>query len=353
MEFSPGIYFGLPEADYHSVFALSSSGMKWLRCSTYDFWVRSPLNPNLAQVLEEEPETVAKSLGSAFHARLLEGPRVFCERYAPQISKADHPGALDTNDEMKAWLRARELKLSGNKSELIERILAADPTARIWDAIEDGYRKEHEGMEFLEPRAIEKIEIAARMIEGKPDLKDTFRDGMPEVSVFFICQHTGVPCKLRIDYLKPRQIGELKSFSNLQQRDIGEAIVREFANRRYALQAAWYLDAMPYMKALIKAGMIHGDVSPDFLKAILAHPPTHVKYVFIQKGVAPVARGKIFEPMAGSTEMNTYAIAKARNDTMKQVFKECLDTYGEEMPWIDTVPTSTFLDEEIPDYATG
>jgi hypothetical protein len=42
----PGVFFGLFEDEYHHALALSSSGIKFLRASTLDFWARSPLSPD-------------------------------------------------------------------------------------------------------------------------------------------------------------------------------------------------------------------------------------------------------------------------------------------------------------------
>lgn len=357
----PGIYFGLPEAEYHGAFALSASGIKWLNVSTLDFWVRSPLNPALADVQKEEGESEAKSFGHAYHKRILEGREAFDSCYAPSIDKTDYHGVLDTNDELQSYIRSHNegldkcdrVKLTGRKDELIERVLSINPSARIWDAICDEYRQRFPGKVFLDAEQIKRIEIMARMIEAKEDIAGTFTNGMPEASVFYVCRDTGVPCKLRTDYLRPDYIGELKGFANKQHRAVDDAINREFSYNRYAIQAAWYIDAMPYVRALLKAGRVFGDVDRSFVEALRTHQPKKIEYVWVQKGVAPVARGKTFQPMSGSTEMGTYAIAKARNDGARVKLRQCLDTYPPDVPWVDRVPKSLFLDEEIPGDPVG
>lgn len=351
----PGIYFGMPEERYHATFALSGSGIRNLHVSPLDFWVRSPLNPNLSEVLDEEKSSDAQSLGTAYHKRILEGQEAFAKHYAPALDKADYEGVMFGADDLKAFLRAhnetvtdkgQRILLGGKKEDLIDRVLAINPSAPIWDVIEDGYRKTHEGKQLLSAKALHQIEIMAAMVERKPDLRGTFTGGVPEVSVFYECQHTGIPCKFRVDYLKLKQVVELKGFQNQQRRPVEEAIYRAFANNRYARSAAWYMDGMSYVPALVKAGRVFGDHDPAFVRALAQPRKIEFKFVFIQKGVAPVARGMTF-----GSELDTFAIAKAKNDSAKQTLRECLEAYPPGSPWVDAVPTHAFTDEEMPTYA--
>lgn len=345
-----GIYFGLPDTIYHDIPALSASGVKMLRVSTLDFWSRSWMNANREEDIGDESD--AQILGTAYHARILEGRDVFLTRFAPDIDPKAYPNALRTADDVQGRLRdlkkqGAEVKLNGKKGALIDALLALEPTAQIWDVICDGYAKEHPGKTFLPPDLMDKIEFSAAMIERKPDLKDDFRNGMPEVTVVYRCPDTEILCKLRMDYLKPRSIKDLKSFSNVQQRPIKDAIRREFANRRMPYQAAWYLDGARYIASFVKRGQVFGEVEKDFLIKLASDYEKDFKFVFVQKGPAPVARGWRFSPKLG-----TFEIAKARNDTAKMHFAECLAAYPDGAPWVDAVPTEDFNDEEIPTWAT-
>ena len=92
----PGVYFGMPEADYHRAFALSATGIKHLRISPLDFWARSPLN---AERSDEESE--ARIIGRAYQKRIIEGPAAFAAMYAAELDPAEYPEALRTNEELK------------------------------------------------------------------------------------------------------------------------------------------------------------------------------------------------------------------------------------------------------------
>ena len=104
MDFAPGIHFGLPESDYHAVPALSNSGIKWLMVSPMDFWARSWMNEKY-----EHETTSFMDIGTAYHARIVEGREAFYARYAAALDPADHPDVPRTQDELKDLCRELEL----------------------------------------------------------------------------------------------------------------------------------------------------------------------------------------------------------------------------------------------------
>lgn len=341
-----GVYFGYDEDAYHGAFGLSASGIKLLRISPLDWWARSPLNPNLAAVMEEEGDKEVFQIGRAYDTRIISGKEAFYSHYAPAISKSDYPDALDTSDDMKDWLGERGLKKTAKrKSELIERILDAEPTAKIWDAIQDGYRKQHEGKEFLDAKLISKIEIAARMIEGHPLLFKAFTGGSPQVSIFWDCPSIGVRCKARLDYLKAKAIIDLKTYGNPQGKPPEIGIPREIASRKYHVQAAMYVEAVSYIPQFIAEGRVFGDVDKQFLQSLKAAHSKTCMWVFQAKGVAPFARGYIIPQ-----ESNAFTIGQQEIETAKMTFRKHLEKYGA-LPWIDDTPIQTLDDAAIPPWA--
>jgi hypothetical protein len=342
----PGVYFGLDEEIYHRSFGLSASGIKHLRVSPLDWWTRSPLNPNFDAVLAEEGDTEAMAIGRAYDVRIISGKAEFDRRYVSTIDKGDYPGALDTVDDLKSWLAEKGLKTSAKrKSELIDRVIEADPAAKIWDAIQDGYRKTHEGKEFLPPRLIEKIEIAARMIESHPVLSKAFTGGAPQVSVIWDCPIIGVRCKARFDRLKAKAIIDLKTLTNTQSIPLDAAIAREIGYRKYHLQAWWYLDAARQIADFIKAGRVFGDADKTFLQALAANHDKTWMWVFQIKGVAPVAKGRTLPPQ--STLMR---LAQGDCESAKQVFRTNLETFGAD-PWVDVEQILPIDDTAVPSWS--
>lgn len=342
----PGIYFDLDEDVYHRSFALSYSGIKHFRISPYNWWVRSPLNPRQADVLAEEASD-AKDMGKAFDARIVGGKSYFYSRYVPAISHSEpaYKDSLRTADDMKEYLEKLGQKKSGAKAELISRILSADPTARIWDVIEDGYRKMHEGKEFLDFGLIEKIEMAAIMIESHPELGKAFRDGAPQVSIVWYCEKTGVPCRVRYDYLKPKVITDLKTLQPKDEMPLEQAIGREIGFRKYYIQASYYLEAAAMIPQFIKEGRVFGRPPEGFLDKLKKHKEKEWLWIFQLKGVAPVAKGRLL-----SKESHLLQLGEIECDNAKHKFRSCLETYGA-APWVDPEPIKTMDDADIPAWS--
>ena len=335
----PGMYFGLPEDEYHAAFALSNSGVKHMLVSTLDFWARSPLNPDRV-----DERTEFMELGAAYDTRVVSGKEAFYRHYAARVEADDYPGALRTADDIRAELKALGLKTGGAKSELIERLTAADPNVKIWDAIEAEHAARHVGKTLLSARAIHRIEVAAAMIEKHPILSKCFTGGYPQVSVFWIDEDTKVPMKARLDYLKPRAVVDLKTFSNPLDKPIDRAILSAMAGQKYHIQAALYLEAAERIAGFIRDGRVFG-VPPAgaWRDAYFNAEDRQFVFVFQATGPAPVARGKILDNRT-AMDCGRVAVKDAR-----RLFSYCLEKYGAD-PWLDEAALETFDDMQFPAY---
>lgn len=346
---APGLYFGMPDEFYHQKFALSASGTKLMYSSELDWWARSALNPRYAEVLEYEVDTAAQMYGRALHCLVLEGRAAFNSHFVPPIRKSNYPDALDTMVDMRNMIerlnegreKADRIKKSGTKEDLEDAILRERPATPIWRAIQEHYAEVNKGKTVMKDADLAEVEMAAAMITKDPNLKDIFTNGYPEVSIFYTCQHTGIPCKARFDWLGVDEVVDLKSFQDRAMRPIDEAVRREMNARSYGKQAVWYLDAASYIPAMIKAGRVFGEPEPSFLDALVKHKGKQFRFVFSRKGPAPLARARWFSP-----ELGVYDIFKAENDEAKQRFAWCLQTFGSE-PWISSQPTQHFTDDEL------
>jgi hypothetical protein len=353
MKHAPGIYFGMPEDEYHAIPALSASGIRNMMVSEMDFWAHSWMNPNKKNV-----ETDAMTTGKAFHARIVEGKEAFYERYASAFDDSDYPNALKTADDIKEALADLGLKKTGkNKSELIERLREADSTLQIYDDLRADYEAQHVGKVFLSIDLIAQIEYAAAMVEKHPDLSRCFIGGYPEVTVIWYDRETGVPMKSRMDYLKIQAIIDLKTFSNPMGKPIDKAIYGSMASGRYHVQTAVYTEADKQAvqfaregKAFVYAGQNCTDVPPEtplseWLKKYARVEDRRFIFVFQQTGVAPIARGR--EMPRGLV----YDCGVVSMRTGIEKFKHCLETFGT-APWVDTSPIEVFEDDQFPVYTT-
>lgn len=152
----PGVYEGIPNAEYHSGPGISKSGL--------DLVHRSPMHYHaVVTAVNDHTPTAAQELGTAAHALILE-PDVFTDTYCLALRRSDvpeaieerealvemveainaeriaaHPDAVRDSDVLVAKInelnagRLPKLLTGGNKGELVERILDNQPS-EVWTA---------------------------------------------------------------------------------------------------------------------------------------------------------------------------------------------------------------------------
>lgn len=349
MTISYGIFFNMSEADYFAIPALSASGIKHMRASPLDFWMRSPLNPNLAQVQEEEgPNSDALTLGKAFDVRIISGRAAFDAEYCAEFT--GDGTLLRTQEQMKAACRERKIAVSGNKDELVLRMIESGMEARqFYDLCKEQYARDNAGKAFLSQRWLSKIELAAAMIEKDPVLSHAFTGGMPQVTIVWRCEKIGVDMKMRCDYLKPKVIIDLKTMDpkalSFLELPFRESIKREIVRRRYYVQAACYLEGASHAARFLREDMY--DVKPPeaVMQGLLANHPKDFGFVFQTKGVAPQAGGLRLKHEGRAIEQGNAAVEEA-----KQTYRECMDHFGPDLPWVTPASFEDWDDQDVPEW---
>lgn len=319
----PGIYYDMPEEEYHADWSLSASGMKKLRVSPLNYWCNHPMNPDF-----EPEESDALEEGKAWHKRILEGKDVFYKLYAPELDKKDYPDALKSGDELKSECKKLGLKVSGTLAELSIQLVEYDATltSRLWYFIEGNHQATHEGKTFLPSKTIKQIEAAAETIESNPQLKEMFSGGKSEVSIFWVDAETGVRMKRRLDYLKDDLICELKTFANQRNRTPKEAVGIAIAENNY------FSDAMLSFNAL-----------PDIKKFHM---------LFLQKGNVPHIVMKNFcQFTKAGVENNYFSMAQSDYRSLINLYAACVKKYGYNKKWDDAPVLEDLEDYELPLWA--
>lgn len=347
----PGIYFGMDEEFYHALPYYSSSFCKNILISPMDAWARSWMNPLRHDVEETdvEKEDEAKIFGKAYHKRILEGRDAFYRCYAPTFT-ADKEGMLVSSDDMKDYLRENFVKgySSKNKPELIEMVQMHDPSVPIYDLLAEEYREDHKGKTFIRQRLINRIEVAAAMIENHPYLYKCFQGGFAEVTIIWR-EDNGMMFKSRLDYLKPSVTVDLKTFMNKAGRTIERAMYTAVSSYRYHIQVYTYNHAVGKAIQLARQGKVFGENKPDaaWLELFVKTPPEEHEFCFVfqQKGIAPVARGMMFPK-----GRMFYAGEAAFRDAVEAI-RYYLTKYGTD-PWVDETMIGTFEDDSFPAWAT-
>jgi len=292
-EVKEGIYFGLPEDEYHPDEALGSGDMRKLRTNPADWWWESPLNPHRPP----DTDTPAKLRGRAMHTLVLDGKRLFDRRY---MRGPDH------TEEMTA----------AEKGALTKSFNAEAKKA---------------GKRVLPSEAYDRIVIASAMIAKNPHLATAFSGGAPEVSVFW--ERDGDRRKARFDYLKPRGIGDLKSITNMLDLPFPQACRRAFAIYNYEIQAAHYLEARTNFLRFVKAGQVYpedgAEQYADLLNRCASEHAFAFQWVFFQADGAPVTWSTILSPNNPIFEIGQREIEVATDN-----FKRYLDKFGRGMMWL-------------------
>lgn len=369
----PGIYFDMDEDSYHAVPALSSSGIKAMASSPMLFWAKTPwLNPDYADD-KDAAEKEFRTLGRAYHCRILEGKEAFDARFCIGLDKADYPDAIESTDDIKLAIAnagampvgrigtgvfaanakgsEKEVTRAPVKADWIAQLLELDPSAQIWPVITKAYAEEHAGKSFISAEAYKRLAIAAMMIERDEELSKAFTGGYPEVSLFWHCPKTSVPMKARVDYLKLKAMVDLKTTANQQEMSIERAIAREIAVRKYTIQPSVYFEGADEVRKLVRehgAKVVHGDEAQTAwaLKWAKVQEPDQWCWIVQQKGIAPVTRG-LFYPRGGTTKMITDDIVM----TQKRRFLLCARLY-DTSPWLDLAPIYDLADEDLPPWTS-
>ncbi len=336
-----GIYFGLPENEYHAHPALSASGIKNMRMSATDFWAASWMNPR-----KKEFSSDAMIKGTAYHKRILEGKDVFDECYYAALDVADYPDALVKLDDLKAACKDAELKTGGTKDTLAQRLIEHDAGmhANIWDCIKQDHSAAHEGKISLDADTMRDLEFAAAFIEKHPQLSKAFTGGASEVSIFWTDKDTGVKMKARLDYLKPRAVIDLKTLAPKYGTPFSQNVYRSFAAYSYHTQAAVYVEAFVQAVAHIKAGRVHGDAPQKLIDEMAKCDEPSFFFVFQQTGAAPIANLFKF-PRHMAYEIGVQEVKQAQ-----EKFKAMHGKFGDEI-WIEPQEPVEFSDDEFPPWA--
>ena len=356
MTMEPGIYFGLPESDYHADPAFSASGAKNMLISPLTYWINSPLNPDHK---EEDTETDSKIAGKAFHTRILEGQAVFDQRYAIKPDPDDYPEAIAGGDALRKLCESYDLKKSGSIAEMCERILEVDPIVELWPVIIAEFEASAEGRIILKSRLANEIKRHARIVEMHEDAKKAFVGGFPEVSIFWIDTETGIRMKARVDYLKVRAAVDLKTFANQMSVPLEIAVGRAVANYRYHIQGVVYCEAVERAKEMYRAqgaASVFGE-SPEkaWLDAFAEPKPHAFVFVFLESGNVPNAVVREFRQtetyaQMGASTNNYWSAGFSGYRLALDQYKRCTDHYEPGLPWVDPQPMRPFVDEDFPIY---
>ena len=232
--------------DYHAGPGISKSKLDTIRVSGLNFWDQY-LNPDR----EEREYKHCFAVGDGTHKLILE-PGSFEESYAVGFDKSAYPDALDTVADLKKELAARGLAVSGAKPELIERLIEEGeyPRDKVLVLLEQAHNKGMAGKTPMPAADYRNMLAMLRAVSNHHTAGGLIRGAYAEKS-FYVTDPNGVLRKCRLDLLTAcgNVIGDIKTTEDVSKEGFGKTI----AQRRYHVQAAWYLDILK---------MLYGDEAP-------------------------------------------------------------------------------------------
>lgn len=325
-----GIYIGLSNARYHRDLALGSTDLRYLLKGPNLYWHKR-LNPKRPKSNDSTP---SKILGNATHSLLLDGEKVFNAWYVrgPWGPDDDHLSGPD----------------KGNLTKAAKKNLK-------------------KGQELLSQEDFDFVLGCKEVLDSDPELQGCLDNGLSEVSVFWT-RPDGVRCKARLDKLKIRGIGDIKTIANERERPIEEACWLDIDTYRYDIPAEHYCEGRRQMPALLAAGKVYVgagqeeddegvmvDVAPElitkdydgadqllsFLAQCVAFKNFGFQLVFIPKQGAPDAWSTTLSQgnpiLVGSTDP---LVVGARSDieTAIDLYKKAMTKFGPNKRWIPGHP---------------
>lgn len=350
-EITPGLYFGMPENLYHALpWCLSSTGFKNLQISAPDFYFNCWLNPLKDEDAEDEDAKEWRRFGKASHTRNLEGKAIFDQLYCVEFIAPE--GCLDTVAELKKACDDLGIPAPSKwkKADYIQAIMAANPSAMIYEVEKERYWRSTQGRIQLTEKEMRRIEIAAKMIEAHPELKHAFVGGYAEVSVIWV--EDGIWFKARFDYLKPRAIVDLKTFTNQLNKPIDIAIHQAMAAMKYHIQCAHYTRGADWAAGFARAGIMttysvnRFGPDPEFMKELGESEGHEFYHIWQKKGGAPLARGKKFQ-----RDLSMMKCGEASVQQAIELYKKYFALFGEGV-WVDQSSITNYEDGMFPAYAT-
>lgn len=229
-----GVYYRMPETEYHRVEAMSASGAKKI--------LRSPMHYKLMRDQPSEP-TESMEFGTAVHCGVLEPDR-YSSRVvlSPYFNKRSNAG----------------------KAEFA------------------AFCSEHAGKIVLAQSEHEAAAKCIAAVRASPAARRLLRGAYTEVSLFWRDGQFDVPCKARLDAINMGGICDLKTSKDASPQEFGKSA----ANFQYHIQGASNLNGHE---------AVFGE-SPEFFAMIVVESePPHAVAVYDLDRVAILAGLRLFD----------------------------------------------------------
>ncbi|MBD1389417.1 PD-(D/E)XK nuclease-like domain-containing protein [Neiella sp. HB171785] len=229
-----GIFVDIPNEVYHSLPALSSSGLKKFRVSPAHYY-REYMSD-----IERKRTTVQQrtlDAGTYGHELVLE-PDGFYDRYYRGIVESQmEKGVLFTADDLKKELIELGAPHSGKKDELAKRLLKLAPEKKIFTVMQEELAKANPDKQLIDGVVWDDAHRIMDSVYKSVDAPVLLEDGFSELTVIATCPMTGLILKCRFDRLRRDAVAsDVKTTMDASP----EGFRRQIEKLGYHLQEAFY-----------------------------------------------------------------------------------------------------------------
>ncbi len=336
----PGIYFGLSKEDY-------DADTDYVRSSDFKNLKKSPLS---ATYKEDKGPTEALKIGDARHLLYLEGWDAFSKHYV--IKPAVPEGALVSMAELRKHCEKLEIGAGRSLASAVEAIREVDSETVLWPEIEAEHKATLGDRIEISAEAGAKMLKSKELICGHPHVSQFFREGAPEVSIFWHDEKYNLRKKARIDRLRHNDwFLELKTFSNSTDRDVAHMFPWIIANRDYHLSAAMYSDGIENAKKF-EHDQFH-DAPGHFDIGAFKKSKQH-RCVFVFAGTdVPHVRARVLEPTINGESSVIWDKGADMYHQLTRYYAMCVQKYGRDEPWWDDEPITYLENRDFPLWAVA
>lgn len=372
-----GIYFDLPESEYHEIERLSSTGICNMLISPPTFWARSWLNPDREQ---DNEDTLARRIGKAYHTALLE-PHLLDQRFVSEIDLNDYPEVLKTGKDIEQALSDAGYPKKTKGEVVIDqarRLANAGYTGPILPLLAEQWESHRGDRAPIPADAWQQIHKDADFIASQPDIGRHMTGGYAEVSVLWTDEATGIKMKCRFDYLKTDSFVDLKTYDNTKGKEVEQCIADAFRYNRYYIQCYVYWTAAQTIREYkVSAPESHpwNKAQTEFVNSIRSSiAPLEPWYIFMEKKQVPnvMARNvQILRPIHPSHYHNDAGVSHETSEAVGQktrrlsslgmkaevevnramyLYNFYLERFERGQPWTSLVPTGAINDDSFNPY---
>lgn len=251
-EIKTGMYLNMPNEIYHNLEGISSTMLKTLILDTPAHYNEAYNHGEEHQEDTEQEKARPKhfTAGELLHALILE-PNKVADRYYREPALSEHAGALTTDAQIKAALKAKDQPMSKTgekKADRIARLSDIDPDVQIYDLILEKAAEANKGKESIPASIWDKAKKAHAAFKERAEAQLWIdRDfGLPELSIIARCPVTGMIVRCRPDFTRlmpvidgcitPPLMTDVKSSASARP----EKFARSVGDFGYHIQQAFY-----------------------------------------------------------------------------------------------------------------